>query len=129
MNGLRARLRFKDERVVGGNRNRLIAFAGLILLSALYCLPGHPSAGSVVALDVFLHIALFASAAVGFGLLTGSRGWAVATVAALGALLEVGQWWLGGYPRIEGADILSNEAGVALAAMTLWLFNRRHSCA
>jgi hypothetical protein len=93
-----------------------------VLLSALYCLPGHSSAGAAP-LDALAHSVLFAGLGLWFGWLAGGGAWVIAPLAALGALLEVVQWWVGGYARIEVADILANEAGVALAL--LWLRSRR----
>lgn len=104
---------------------RLAGCIGLALLSAFYCFPFHPSAGSATALDAAVHVAFFSGITFGFARFVGSGRWAVATLACLGVLLEVVQWWVGGYPRVEVADIVANEAGVALAAALLWTRKRR----
>lgn len=93
---------------------------GLLALSVVYCLPGHPSAGHAVALDTALHMALFAGLGLTAGMLFPRRWWPMAALALLAALLEVVQWWVSGYPRIEIPDILSNEAGLVLACVGLW---------
>ncbi|UGB38284.1 hypothetical protein [Frateuria soli] len=89
---------------------------GLLALSVAYCLPGHPST-RVGWLDVAAHVGLFALVATG-GWLALRRGWTFVLVGALGLVLEIVQWRVGGYPRIEWPDILANEAGVALATLT-----------
>ena len=101
------------------------ACLGLLALSVLYCLPGHPSAGRAVALDGALHVALFAGIGLAAGALLPRRWWPLAALAVLAELLEVAQWWFGGYPRIELADIVANEAGLALAGVLLWGWRRR----
>jgi hypothetical protein len=96
---------------------------GLLLLAVAYCLPQHPSAGHAVALDVLAHIALFTGVGLWFGWFGGHGGRVFMPLLAVAALLEVLQWWIGGYPRIEVADILANAAGLGLA----WaLLQRRH---
>lgn len=106
---------------------RNIGFAGLALLAALYCLPDHPSAGKAAILDAALHVLLFGAVTFAFARLVGSATVAVGTLAVLGALLEVIQWWIGGYLRIEVADIVANEIGVAVAALLLAIWSRRRT--
>jgi hypothetical protein len=74
-----------------------------------------------VVLDALAHIALFTGVGLWFGWLAGRRVRVFMPLLALAALLEVLQWWIGGYPRIEVADILANEAGLGLA----WVLLRR----
>ena len=96
---------------------------GLLLLAVAYCLPQHPTAGHAVALDALAHIALFAGIGLWFGWFAGHGVRVFLPLLAVAALLEVLQWWIGGYPRIEVADILANAAGLGLA----WaLLRRRH---
>lgn len=94
----------------------IIGCCGLVLLSVLYCLPGHPTAGGDTILDVLLHAGLFAGIGLGLGWFTARGRWVIALLIVLASLLEVVQWWIAGYARIEVADILANELGVALAA-------------
>lgn len=115
-----------SELFVGTTRG-LVACGGLTSLSVFYCLPGHPSAGGDTVLDILLHAGLFAGLGLGFGWFTGRGAWAVISLTVLAALLEVVQWWVGSYARIEGADILANETGVALASLVLWLWWRRRA--
>ena len=107
------------------NRRMSVVLAGtvLLVLSVLYCLPSHPSTHRG-ALDMAAHVLLFAG--------MGVFGWAAlrshglfAALALLGALLEVVQWWFGGYPHIERADILGNELGVLLAWLLCRTWSRR----
>jgi hypothetical protein len=72
-----------------------------------------------------VHVAFFSGITFGFARFVGSGRWAVAALGCLGVLLEIVQWWVGGYPRVEAADILTNEAGVALGATLLWMRQRR----
>jgi hypothetical protein len=96
---------------------------GLLLLAVAYCLPQHPSANHAVTLDVLAHIALFTGIGLWFGWFGGHGVRVFIPLLAVAALLEVLQWWIGGYPRIEVADILANAAGLGLA----WaLLQRRH---
>jgi hypothetical protein len=112
------------DSLKSAKRRAIIGCTGLVLLSIAYCLPGHPSAGDAVPLDALSHVALFAGIGLWFGWLTRRGARAAAPLVALAALLEVLQWWLGGYARIEVADIAANEAGVALALVLLWLRRR-----
>ena len=88
---------------------------GLLVLCLAYCLPGHPSA-RVAWVDVAAHVGLFAAVAWG-GWLALHRAWVFAVMAVLGLVLEVVQWWIGGYPRVEWMDVLANVGGVSLAAL------------
>jgi hypothetical protein len=88
---------------------------GLLLVAVAYCLPQHPSAGHAVALDVLTHIALFTGVGLWFGWFAGHGVRVFMPLLAVAALLEVLQWGIGGYPRIEVADILANAAGLGLA--------------
>jgi VanZ family protein len=98
---------------------------GLLLLSVLYCLPGHPSAGNVVALDALAHVGVFLGVGLWFGW-SGARDLrAFAALAAFAALLEVAQWQLGRFPHVEWADIAANEAGLAMAFAILGWSRRR----
>ena len=104
-------------------RTLRIGCAGLLLLSAVYCLPLHPSAGRVVVLDAVLHAALFFVVGGWFGR-AGGRTWRVfLCLAVLAAVLEVLQWWLGRFAQVEWADIAANEVGLGLAWWMLkwWL--------
>jgi hypothetical protein len=93
------------------------------MLSGLYCLPRHPSAGDSAMLDALAHIVLFTGIGAWFGRFVGRRARVFMPLLGLAALLEVLQWQIGGYPRIEVADILANAAGLGLA----WaLLQRRH---
>ena len=107
------------------SRNALrIGCVGLLVLAALYCLPGHPSAGNVVALDALAHAGLFLGVGLWFGL-SGARGARVfVALAAFAALLEVAQWALGHFPQVEWADIAANEAGLAIAWLVLFVLSR-----
>jgi hypothetical protein len=96
-------------------RPTALGFTGLLTLSALYCLPHHPSAGHDAALDVLVHIALFTGVGLWFGWFAGRGVRVFIPLLAVAALLEVLQWWIGGYPRIEVADIAANAAGLGLA--------------
>ena len=95
--------------------------AGLLVLSGLYCLPQHPSAGHAVGLDALAHITLFTGVGLWFGWFAGHGLRVFIPLLAVAALLEVLQWGIGGYPRIEWPDILANWAGLVLAALWLWL--------
>jgi hypothetical protein len=107
-------------------RHRVVfACFGLLVLSVLYCLPGHPSAGRAVWLDGALHVALFAGIGLAAGALMRRHWWPLAALAILAELLEVLQWWFGGYAQIEVSDILGNEAGLVLAGVLLWRWRRR----
>jgi hypothetical protein len=88
---------------------------GLLVLAAFYCLPQHPSAGHAVVLDALAHIALFTGIGLWFGWFVGHDVRVFIPLLAVAALLEVLQWGIGGYPRIEVADILANAAGLGLA--------------
>lgn len=98
----------------------LVFWGTLAVLTVLYCLPGHPSAGQLVPWDIALHVGLFA----GLGLVlahareTRARRLIILTILAIA--LEIGQWLAGQFRQIEIVDILSNEAGVALAAFFYW---------
>ena len=97
--------------------------AALLALSVLYCLPGHPSA-RVSGWDAASHVALFAVVTwLGWRLLR--QVWPFVLMAGLGVVLEVVQWRVGGYARLEWPDVLANEAGVALALLLRALFHRR----
>ena len=98
----------------------VLGYAGLIVLSALYCLPLHPSARALALLDVLVHAALFAGIGVWFDRYVGRSGRTFIPLMALAALLEVAQWWICGYARIEWPDILANEAGLVLALLWSW---------
>jgi VanZ family protein len=92
-----------------------IGCAGLILLSTVYCLPAHPSAGRAIVLDAVLHAGLFFLVGAWFGR-AGGRSWRVfLCLAALAAVLELLQWRLGRFARVEWADVAANEAGLVLA--------------
>ena len=95
------------------------------MLSALYCLPHHPSAGHAIMLDVITHIALFTGIGLWFRKFAGHGARVFMPLLAVAALLEVLQWWIGSYPRIEGADILANAAGLGLA----WALLQRRNAA
>jgi hypothetical protein len=90
-------------------------FFGLIVLAIAYCLPVHPSASNSSALDVLTHIALFTGVGLWFGWFAGHGVRVFMPLLAVAALLEVLQWGIGGYSRIEVADILANAAGLGLA--------------
>ena len=102
-----------------------IGCVGLLVLAALYCLPGHPSAGNLVPLDEGLHVGLFLGVGLWFGLSAARDVRVFAALAAFAALLEVAQWMLGRFPHVEWADIVANEAGLAMAFVLLWWFKRR----
>jgi VanZ family protein len=95
--------------------------AGLLVLAGIYCLPQHPSSGHAVALDVLAHVALFTGIGLWFGWFVGRSLRVFIALFAFAALLEVAQWRIGGYPRIEWPDILANWAGLVLAVLWLWL--------
>ena len=97
----------------------------MLLLSVLYCLPGHPSAGNVVALDALAHVGVFLGVGLWFGLSGARDARVLAALAAFAALLEVAQWALGHFAQVEWADIAANEAGLAIAFAILWWFKRR----
>jgi hypothetical protein len=100
----------------------LLGALGLLALCVVYCLPHHQSAGHRPLLDAALHAIAFTGIGLWFGL-AGGRKRVFVFLVVLAALLEVLQWRIGGYPRIEVADILANAAGLGLA----WaLLQRRH---
>jgi len=100
---------------------------GVLLLSAIYCLPNHPSAGSAALTDAIMHVALFAAIGGWFGWFAGARGRVFVPLAVLAVLLEVGQWWIAGFPGVEWHDVIANEAGVALSLLGLrWWSRARH---
>lgn len=107
------------------SRNALrIGCVGLLVLSALYCLPGHPSAGHAAVLDALAHAGLFLGVGLWFGL-SGARGGRVfVALAVFAALLELVQWALGRFAQVEWADIAANEVGLALAWLGLLLLPR-----
>jgi len=97
----------------------------MALLSVVYCLPRHPSAGSAHALDAVLHVTLFACIGAWFCRYIGRNVTVILPLLFLGAGLEVLQWRIGGYARIEWPDILANQAGVLLGAvLTRWRRSR-----
>lgn len=105
-------------------RNALrIGCVGLLVLSALYCLPGHPSAGHAALLDAVVHIGLFLGVGLWFGL-SGARGARVFVALAVFAALLEGVQSLIGHFAIEWPDVAANEAGLALAWLVLFLFPR-----
>lgn len=106
------------------SRNALrIGCVGLLVLSALYCLPGHPSAAHAQLLDVVVHAGLFLGVGLWFGL-SGARSAGVfLALAIFAALLEVVQSVVGRFP-IEWADIAANEAGLVIAWCALFLLPR-----
>lgn len=91
----------------------------LVLFGVWYCAPGHPSAGAQLPLDVVFHAGLFLFVGVFVGVLTGGQARNLFLVAVVAFVLEVAQWWLGGYSVIEWTDVVANEAGVSLAALVL----------
>lgn len=103
------------------SRRALFGALGLLALCVVYCLPQHPSAGASPLLDAVAHAALFAGVGLWFGRHVGHGVRVFGPLLALAALLEVAQWRIGGYPRIEWPDILANWAGLVLAALWLWL--------
>jgi len=106
-------------------RNALrIGCVGLLVLSALYCLPGHPSAGHAELLDAVAHAGLFLGVGLWFGLSGGREARVFSALAVFAALLEVAQWALGHFALIEWADILANEAGLAIAWLGLGVYAR-----
>lgn len=101
----------------------VLGAVGLLVVSVVYCLPGHPSAHRGW-LDALSHVGLFGLIGALAWLMV-RRAWMLVVVALLGVALEVIQWRLGGYPHVELADILANEAGVALAGLVLALRGSR----
>lgn len=95
-----------------------LSVVGLLAVAVAYALPRHPSAGTPV-LDAVIHAALFAGMGLWFGWLAGRRAWMFLLLAGLAALLEVVQWWLGGYPQLEWRDIVANEVGLCFTWMVL----------
>ena len=101
----------------------LLGALGLLALCVVYCLPHHPLAGYCPSLDAALHVIAFTGIGLWFGWFAGHGLRVFIPLLAVAALLEVLQWGIGGYPRIEVADILANAAGLGLA----WaLLQRRH---
>ena len=47
--------------------------------------------------------------------------------AALGLALEIVQWRIAGFARIEWGDVASNEGGVLVAWGVAWWGQRRHA--
>lgn len=103
--------------------------AGLVLLSVAYCLPKHPSAGGASFLDVVLHILLFVGVGLWFGWFAGRGARVFVPLILLALLLEALQWYIGGYPRIEWGDVVSNEAGLGCAWILLRPLDRRRMAA
>ena len=98
----------------------ILGCIALIVLSAVYCLPNHPSAGNASTLDAAVHIGLFAGIGLWFGWFAGHRARVFLPLFALAALLEVAQWRLGHFPHVEWRDIAANEAGLGLSWLLLW---------
>lgn len=114
------------ERISRVRKTSLIlGCIALVVLSAGYCLPNHPSAGNASTLDASVHIALFAGIGLWFGWFAGRRARVFVPLFALAALLEVAQRALGHFPYVEWGDIIANEAGLALAWLLLWRRTRR----
>jgi hypothetical protein len=103
----------------------ILGCIALLVLSAVYCLPNHPSAGNASTLDAGVHIVLFAGIGLWFGWFAGFKARVFLPLFALAALLEVAQWWLGHFTQIEWRDIIANEVGLVLAWLLLWLRARR----
>ena len=100
-----------------------IGCIGLLVLSALYCLPGHPSVGHAGLLDAVVHVGLFLGVGLWFGL-SGARSAPVfLALAVFAALLEMVQSVVGHFP-IEWPDVAANEAGLAVAWVALFLLPR-----
>ncbi|MEO6228278.1 MAG: hypothetical protein ABIO61_10560 [Thermomonas sp.] len=97
----------------------LLGCIGVLLLSAVYCLPSHPSAGNAAMADAIAHVALFAAVGGWFGWFAERRVRVFIPLAALAALLEVGQWWILALPAVEWHDVLANEAGLVVALLAL----------
>lgn len=103
----------------------ILGCIALLVLSAVYCLPNHPSAGNASTLDASVHIALFAGIGLWFGWFAGRRARIFVPLFALAALLEIAQSWVGHFPQVEWGDVIANEAGLVLAWLLLWLRARR----
>ncbi|WP_159015898.1 hypothetical protein [Cognatiluteimonas profundi] len=97
---------------------------GLLVLSAVYCLPNHPSAGNAATSDAIVHVALFAAIGGWFGWFAGLRARVFIALGLLAALLEVAQWRIAGFPHVEWHDVFANEVGLALSLVGLWLRTR-----
>jgi MFS superfamily sulfate permease-like transporter len=102
----------------------LLPALGLLVLCVAYVLPRHPSVDNRAVLNAAVHIAIFAAVGLWFGL-AGVRKRVFVLLGVLAALLEVLQWWIGGYPRIEFADIVANEVGLLLAGISACFLARR----
>jgi hypothetical protein len=107
----------------------ILGCIALLVLSAVYCLPNHPSAGKASTLDAGVHIALFAGIGLWFGWFARRRARVFLPLFALAALLEIAQWWFGHFPHVEWRDIIANEIGLALAWLLLWWRARRDGAA
>lgn len=105
---------------------RVLASVMLAVLCVAYVWPDHLSAGRDVPLDVLFHVGFFAVCGVGLA-------WAFArcrplwALAALGLALEIVQWRIAGFARIEWGDVASNEGGVLVAWGVAWWGQRRHA--
>ena len=98
----------------------VLAAALVIAGSVAYCYPGHPSFGGHALLDALAHAGVFLVAGLWTGRRAGGRVRWFSGLAALALLLEVLQWRIGGYARVEWVDVAANEAGLAAA----WLRTR-----
>jgi hypothetical protein len=85
---------------------------GLLVLSAVYCLPNHPSAGNAAVSDAIVHVALFAAIGGWFGWFAGLRARVFIALGLLAALLEVAQWRIAGFPRVEWHDVIATRVGL-----------------
>ena len=103
---------------------RIMLWGTLVVLAVAYSWPGHPSAGQRWVLDIVLHVGLFALLGLIWGIAPRGRAYRLAALAVMAALLEVLQWWLGGYQYIEIMDVVSNEIGVAVAVLFYWGWSR-----
>lgn len=103
---------------------RWLVWMTVILISVLYCWPGHPSVKSAGG-DGAAHVVLFVGMLGVCWLGLGHAGMALMLVALLGIGLEVVQWVLYGYAQIEWADVAANELGAGMGFALVWLWRRR----
>ena len=100
---------------------RILGVAGLLLLSWAYCQPGHPSAGRSWLLDAGLHVGLFGVVGFCWARIAGRGARATLALLALAVVLEVLQWWRGGYAALEYVDIACNVVGAWIGRWLAWI--------
>lgn len=118
------RLRRSPLTLARINWGRGLGAVAFLVLSWLYCQPGHPSAGQTVRLDVLLHVGLFVVLGAWWGHFVGRGAMATTTLVGIGVGLELAQMARGGYATPEYLDVACNLLG-ALLGLSLGPLIRR----